>query len=186
MPRDYDSDKPKKSWRELDRQKDRSLHRREERPALNPQKKARADSASKVYKSQLDRFFDGEGRAPAQVKDKLAAIEDVSPDGQARKAAIQKIKDAATSTAKRAAVAEFLSRWELPPDHDVLVELLACDDDDYAAMAMRVIDGLLAQNRPPRRGAVLEQRLKRIVSLSEEPSVQNTARELIKKLRAFG
>ena len=186
MPRDYDSDKPKKSWSEIDKQKDRSLHRREERPALNPSKRVRADSASKVYKSQLDRFFEGDGAAPAQVKSKLAAIEDVSPEGVARKAAVQKIKDAVTSSAKRAAVADYLARWELPPDHDVLVEVLACDDDGYIALALKIVDNLLSANRPPRRTTILEQRLKRIVTLSEEPANQNTAKELIKKLRVFG
>lgn len=186
MPRDYDSDRPKKSWSEIDKQKDRSLHRREERPAMGQKKQARADGASKVYKSQLDRFFDGEGRAPAQVKNKLAAIEDVSPDGLARKAAAQRIKDAATSSAKRDAVKEYLAKWELPPDHDLLVEVLACDDDEYVATALKIVDELLSANRPPHRTTMLEQRLKRIVSLSEEPSVQNAAKELIKKLRVFG
>ena len=181
-----DDERPRKSWREIDKQKDRSLHRREERPPLNPNRKARADSASKVYKSQLDRFFEGEGKAPAQVKSKLAAIEDVSPDGLARKAAVQRIKDAATSAAKREAVKEYLARWELPPDHDVLAEVLACDDDGYVAIALAMIDELLSSNRPPRRTTTLEQRLKRIVTLSEEPSVQSAAKELVKKLRVFG
>jgi hypothetical protein len=186
MPRDYDSDRPKKSWRELDKQKDRSLHRREERPALSPKTQVRADSASKVYKSQLDRFFEGDGAAPAQVKSKLAAIEDVSTEGIARKAAAQKVKDAATSSAKRAAVAEYLGQWELPPDHDLLVEVLACDDDEYLMAALKLIDELLSANRPPRRTTTLEQRLKRIVTLSEEPAVQSLAKELVKKLRVFG
>jgi hypothetical protein len=186
MPRDYDTDRPKRSWSEIDKQKDRSLHRREDRPAMGQKKQARADGASKVYKSQLDRFFEGEGAAPAQVKSKLAAIEDVSPDGLARKAAIQKIKEAVTSAAKREAISEYLSKWELPPDHDVLVEVLACGDDDYVAVALQMIDELLAANRPPRRTTTLEQRLRSIVTLSEEPSVQSAAKELIKKLRVFG
>jgi len=186
MPRDYDSDRPKKSWSEIDKQKDRSLHRREERPAMNQKKQVRADSASKVYKSQLDRFFEGDGAAPAQVKNKLAAIEDVSPEGLERKAAVQRIKDAATSGGKREAVKEYVARWELPPDHDVLAEVLACDDDDYIAIALKIIDEMLSANRPPRRTTTLEQRLKRIVTLSEEPSIQNIAKELIKKLRVFG
>jgi hypothetical protein len=185
MSTDDFSEKRKKSWRELDNQKDRSAHRREERPAMSPKKQVRADNASKLYKSQLDRFFEGDGAAPKQVKDKLGALEDVSEEGLARKAALQKIKDAATSSAKREAVAQYLARWELPPDHEVLAEVLACDDDGFIARALTVIGELLAQNRPPRRITTLEQRLKRIVSLSEEPAVQNEAKELVKKLRLF-
>ena len=168
MSRDDLGDKPKKSWRELDRQKDRSAHRRDPVPAMSGKKQVRADNASKLYKAQLDRFFEGDGAAPKQVKDKLGALEDVSEDGLARKA-----------------VAEFLARWELPPDHDLLAEVLACDDDDFVAKALAVIGGLLASNRPPHRITTLEQRLKRIVSLSETPSVQAEAKELIKKLRLF-
>ena len=68
----------------------------------------------------------------------------------------------------------------------MLVEVLACDDDGYIALALKIVDNLLSANRPPRRTTILEQRLKRIVTLSEEPANQNTAKELIKKLRVFG
>lgn len=186
MAKDDDGDRPKRSWRDIDKQKDRSAHRKEERPAMSRQKQVRADNASKLYKAQLDRFFEGDGAAPKQVKDKLGALDDVSEDGLARKAALQAIRDAATSSAKRAAVSAYLARWELPPDHDVLAEVLACDDDDYIAKALALIEGLLDANRPPRRTTTLEQRLRRIVSLGETPSVQEKAKELVRKLRTFG
>lgn len=185
MPRDYDSDRPKKSWRDIDKNKDRSSHRKEERSKMNPFKQARADSASKVYKSKLDDFFDGDGKAPAHVKEKLAALSDTSPDGKKRKAAAKKISDAATSSAKTRAVAEYLKQWDLPPDHDVLVEVLSCSDEEYVELALERIEELLDANRPPKRTAVMEQRLKRLVTLAEEESVQQMAQALVKKLRLF-
>jgi len=185
MPRDYDSDRPKKSWREIDKGKDRSAHRKEERPAMSPFKQARADSASKVYKSKLDSFFDGDGKAPAGIRDKLEALSDASPEGARRKEAVKRIKDAGTSSARDGAVAEFLREWELPPDHEVLVEVLSCSNEEYVATAIGKIEELLDANRPPRRTPLMEQRLKRIVSMSEEEQVRDHAAAVLKKLRLF-
>ncbi len=185
MPRDYDKDRPKKSWREIDKGKDSSSHRKQDRPAMNPFKQARADSASKVYKSKLDNFFDGDGKAPAHVKEKLSTLADSSPEGKKRLAAIKVIKDAKTSSAKDKAVAEFLKEWELPPDHEVLVEVLSCSDEEYVEVALEKIEMLLDASRPPKRTTILEQRLKRLVTLAEEESIQEKAQALIKKLRLF-
>ena len=69
MPRNYDDDRPKRSWREIDKNKDRSQHRKEDRAPMSSFKQARADSASKVYKSKLDNFFDGDGKAPEHVRE---------------------------------------------------------------------------------------------------------------------
>ena len=76
MGRDRD-DRRERDWREIDRRKDRSKHRQPDRPQVPKHKQARAESASKVYKSQLDAFFDGDGKAPAHVKDKLATLDQV-------------------------------------------------------------------------------------------------------------
>lgn len=185
MPREYDRNKRQKSWREIDRGKDRSAHRREERPQVPAHQKVRSESASKVYRSKLDAFFDGDGKAPAQIRDKLAALDAAAPGGQERTAALKQIKAAGTSSAVSQAVRAYLERWELPPDHDVLVQVLTASDDDYVRAALEIIAELLAANRPPRRTTLLEQRLKRIVSLGEEPDLQERARAILKQLRLF-
>ena len=185
MPRDYDSDKPKRSWREIDRQKDGSAHRAPDRPMMNPFKQARADSASKVYKSKLDAFFDGEGVAPEHVRQKLSEIEETSEEGKARTKAIKAIKDASTSSALDKAFQAYLKKWELPPDYDILSQALNCGDETYVSMALDQIEMLLAANRVPKRVQLLEQRLRKVRSLSEDPDQQEKAASLLKKLRLF-
>lgn len=184
MPRDRD-DRRERDWREIDRRKDRSKHRQPDRPQVPKHKQARAESASKVYKSKLDAFFDGDGKAPAHVKDKLATLDDASPEGKQRLAALKAIKDAGTSSAVDKAVAAYLREWSLPPDHEVLAQVLLASEEEYVEQALELIEELLSHNRPPRRKAVLEQRLRRVISLGEDPDLADKAQALIRQLRLF-
>ena len=184
MARDRD-DRRERDWRAIDRNKDRSRHRQEDRPAgRDPRRAARAASASQVYRSKLDSFFDGDGAAPPHVKEKLAAL-DASPQGKKRKAALEAIQNAATSTAVARATSAFLAGYELPPDHDVLVQVLTSGDEEHQRAALDAVGELLENGRPPRRTAVLEQRLKRIIDLGEEPDVIERAEAVLGRLRAF-
>lgn len=185
MPRNYDSDRPKKSWKELDNNKDRSAHRAPDKPAMNPFKQARADSASKVYKSKLDAFFDGDGKAPTMIKEKLATIQDTSEEGKARIAAIKAIKDASTSTALDAAFGAYLEKWELPLDFDVLSQALNCGDESYVEASLNTLEKMFADKRAPKHVQLLEQRLRRVKTLAEEPALQDKAAALMKTLRLF-
>ncbi len=186
MPKDYDNDKPKKSWREVDRSKDSSRHRQEDRPRTAPRQKARAESASKAYKSKLDAFFDGEGAAPAHIKDKLSALDSVpGGEGKERLEAQKAIKEAGTSSAADKATKHYLARWELPQDFEILAQVLTCSDESYVERAMDMISKMFKSRRVPKRTAVLEQRLRRVKTLAEEPKLQNRADELIRELRLF-
>ena len=185
MPRNYDDDKPKKSWRELDRNKDRSAHRAGDKPAMNPFKQARSDSASKAYKSKLDAFFDGDGKAPSMVRDKLSQLQDSSEEGKARIKALKAIKDATTSGALDKAFAAYLAKWELPEDYDVLSQALNCGDESYVESAMDLLETMFSDKRVPKHVQLLEQRLRRVKTLAEEPSLQDKAAVLLKSLRLF-
>jgi hypothetical protein len=184
MAQGDNDDKPKRSWRDVDRNKDRSAHRKEDRPPIRDAKRqARADSASKVYRSKLDAFFDGEGRAPAEVKGKLAALDETSAEGKERQAALDEIKAATTSMATAKAVRRYLERWRLPPDHDVLVQVLGSAEEQHQTLALEQLAELLDRGRLPRRTAVLEQRLKRVIDLGEEPDVTALAEAVLRQLR---
>jgi hypothetical protein len=185
MPRDYDSDKPKRSWRDIDRQKDKSAHRDPDRPKMNPFKQARADSASKVYKSKLGAFFDGDAEAPEHVRQKLSEIDETSAEGKARTKALKAIKDAATSSALDKAFGAYLGKWEMPPDYDILSQALNCGDETFVAEALELIEAMLADNRVPKRLQLLEQRLRRVKTLADDPDLQDKAGSLLKTLRLF-
>jgi hypothetical protein len=184
MPRDTDSDRPKKSWRDIDKQKDRSAHRKEDRPAFNPGSQQRADSASKVYKARLEGFFEG-GKAPDHVQAQLKGLEDASPEGKERVAALAAIRAATASADVEKAVAAFVARWELPPDYEILGQALLCGDESLVERAMDELGAQLAARHAPRRTQVLETRLKRIISLGDEPSLKRKAEELLKALRLY-
>lgn len=184
MSRDYD-DKPKRSWRDIDKKKDSSKHRQSDNRPMSRQKKVRAESASKVYKSKLDAFFEGEGRAPAHVKDKIDTLKPTSKEGKARAAALKAIKDANTSSAADKAVSAYVKKWELPPDFEVLSQVLTCSDEDYVLEALEFIERLVAEGRAPRRVQLLEQRLRRVKTLADDSDLQDKADELVKKLRLF-
>ena len=184
MSRDYD-DKLKRSWRDIDNKKDSSKHRQSDHRPMSRQKKVRAESASKVYKSKLDAFFEGEGKAPAHVKEKIDTLKPASKEGKARAAALKAIKDANTSSAADKAVAAYVKKWELPPDFELLSQVLTCSDEDYVLDALEVIEKLMAEGRAPRRVQLLEQRLRRVKTLADDPDLQDKADDLIKKLRLF-
>ena len=186
MPRDYNDDRPKKSWRELDRNKDRSAHRTADKPAMNPKRQARSEAASKAYKSKLDAFFEGDGKAPAALKDKLTTLQDTSEEGKARLAALKHIKDATTSSALDKAFGAFLKKWELPEDYDVLSQALNCGDEAYVENALDLLERMFAGKRVPKHVQLLEQRLRRVRTLAEEPALQDKAAALLKTLRLFG
>jgi hypothetical protein len=184
MGRDRD-DRRERDWREIDRRKDKSKHRQPDRPQIPQHKQARAESASKVYKSKLDAFFDGDGKAPDHIKDKLSTLDDASPEGKKRIAALKKIKEAGTSSAVDKAVDAYMASWELPPDHDVLAQVLMCSDEEHVDQALETIAELLSKNRPPRRKAILEQRLRRVINLGEDPDLADKAQDILKQLRLF-
>jgi hypothetical protein len=183
MPRD--GDRPKRSWREIDKKKDSSAHRQADRAPLDKNRQARADSASKVYKSKLDAFFDGETKAPAMVQDQLEKLKPTSPEEKARAKALQAIKDVGTSSAADKAVGAYLETWKLPPDFDVLSQVLTCSDEDYLSDAMALLDKMLGAKRVPKRTPLLEQRLRRVKTLADDPDLQEEAGELLLKLRLF-
>ena len=186
MPKRYEDDKPKRSWREIDRAKDGSAHRAPDKPKMNPFNQARADAASKVYKSKLDAFFEGDAQAPDHVKEKLSKLHDTSTAGKARTKAIKSIKEAKTSSAIDKAFDAFLSNWEMPPDYDILSQALNCDNEAHVEAALNMLDDMLKENRIPKHIQLLEQRLKRVKSLAEDPDLQDKAAALIKALRLFG
>ncbi|MCK9523767.1 MAG: hypothetical protein M0R76_12115 [Proteobacteria bacterium] len=182
MPRDYD--KPKKTWREIDQNKDRSAHRQNDAPTGSPFRQARAQAASRSYKAKLDAFFDGAAPPPAAIKDKLEALSD-NDRGKARKTAIDRISAARTTADRDAAVDAFMAQWSLPADYELLAELLRCGDTSHVTAALQALTEMVEANRVPKNKPVLEQRLRNIISLDEDPETVAPAKELLVSLRKF-
>jgi uncharacterized protein (UPF0147 family) len=187
MSRDYDNDRPKRSWKEIDQAKDGTRHRQADNRQLPKHKQASADSASKVYKSKLDSFFDGDedAKIPANARKLIGSLKDTSDEGKNRLKALNAIKEAGTSSAADKAVAAYLKKWELPLDYALLGQVLMCDDEEYVEQALETLEEMFAGKQVPKRTEVLEQRLRRVKNLADDEELQDRAGELIRGLRLF-
>jgi hypothetical protein len=55
-----DGDRPRRSWREIDRMRDGSRHSSEERRPSSPKEEQRARAAAQQYVKKLDKLFSGQ------------------------------------------------------------------------------------------------------------------------------
>ena len=184
MSRD-NNERQKKSWREIDQSKDGSKHRPADRPKMNQNAQERSESASKSYRAQLDSFFSGEGKAPAHVKEKFEGLKDTSPEGRARQAALGLIKDAGTSSAVDKALEAYLEKWELPTDYEILAQVLISSDEENVNAALQMLEEMLSNKHTPRRTEILEQRLRRVKSLADDPQLADRAGDVLGQLRLY-
>ena len=157
-------EKPKKSWREIDKMRDHSggSSRRDARD----REKFESSTGYTKYKTNLDRLFSGglAGAAPEQDEEqkKLYAIED------------QKLFYAAAS--------EFLKKNALPDDPRMLDRLLTHPDEDVMEKALTRLEELHKAGSlkvPP----ALTQRLASVEIDSGDPRIRKRAAELRKAIR---
>lgn len=174
-----DDDRPKRSWREIDRRKDGSSHRREERRDVGG-RGPRGPRREKSYKAALDRLFDS-GKIADLVEEKSGGAAD-SQGGENRIKALAKIKNAASRDDVTAAVDAYLASWaELPDDMETLARVLEHRNPTWQLDAMERIDRLLETERPRRTRAMVGQ-LKMIRDIGDEPEMVQLAKRLIERL----
>src|SRR3982750_1381140 len=126
MPDDDDKPKRTKSWREIDKMRDKSgSSRRSDREA----ERFQTSTKYTQYKTNLERLF-SQGVAtsalPDHVREKLGGTEEATEreDGRKKLYAIEDPK------AFHAAATEFLGKYPLPDDARLLDRLLGHPDDD--------------------------------------------------------
>ena len=176
MSRDGDDDRPRKSWRDLDRQRDRSTHRREERPAGAGGKPLDRSQAYRAYKSQLDKLFDG-GALPDALRDKLAEA-GVGADAKRKKEALERLLSAADLKAE---LETYAAAFGFPEDEAALARLLDLGDERIALDALRTIARLRDEGRV-KRGASFKARIRTAQMTIDSPALHALARELLDKL----
>src|SRR5712691_10523047 len=159
-----DDEKPKRtrSWREIDKQRDRGgSSRRSDRES------ERFQSSTKYtqYKTNLERLFSqgvASSALPEPARKKLYAIEDPK--------------------AFHAAATEFLRKYPLPDDPRVLDRLLGHPDDEVVDRALTRLEELHRAGTlkvPP----ALSQRLASVEIESGLPALRRRAAELRKAIR---
>lgn len=172
----------RKSWRDVDRQRDKSEHRKEERKSGGGPA-PRVESATASYKRTLDAFFD-QGVVPDHLKDKLPeADESQDPEAAERVRLIRAVRAAESGAALVKAVDALRAKTSLPDDLELLLRVLEHPKDPVLLEALGLIEPHIeAGERIPQK-KVFVQRLKGLELTSFDPRVQRKAVALAAKLK---
>jgi hypothetical protein len=197
-------DRPKKSWREIDAQRDRNSSRgvgaaREDQP-LGGDKKGVQRQRS--YRAQLDRLFASGGigklvaQAEKQKQDEAAALvlpapaappsasaaapsPGVTDDSRVKRLAA--VRDAIGPEQITKAINAFVKAHGWCDDLDLLSAALEHRDDDAVREALGRLGRTLAAGKP-RRAATLAGRLRTLEELSSDHEIRRLAADLRRKL----
>jgi hypothetical protein len=167
-------EKPKKSWREIDKGRDRSGPRKQ-----SDREAERFQTSTKytAYKTNLDRLFSGGGaQLPEHLREKLEPGEAERDEERKKLYAIEETK------AFQSAATEYLKKHELPDDARLLDRLLGHPDDDVVEKALGRLEALQKAGTlkvPP----ALTQRLASVEIDSGLPSIRKRAADLRKAIR---
>jgi hypothetical protein len=177
MPDDDDKPKRTRSWREIDKMRDKSgSSRRSDRES------DRFQSSTKYtqYKTNLDRLFSqgvASSTLPEHLREKLGAADDTAQEEERKK--LYAIED---PKAFYAAATGYLKSHELPGDPRLLDRLLGHPDDDVIERALTRLEEMHKAGTlkvPPS----LSQRLASVEIESGLPAIRRRAADLRKAIR---
>jgi hypothetical protein len=177
MPDDDEKPKRTKSWREIDKMRDKSgSSRRSDRDS------ERFQSSTKYtqYKTNLDRLF-SQGVASTALPDHLREKLGV-PDDSAREEERKKLYAIEDPKAFYAAASDYLKSHELPDDPRLLDRLLGHSDDELVDRALTRLEEMHKAGTlrvPPS----LSQRLQSVEIESGLPALRRRAADLRKAIR---
>ena len=174
-----DDEKPKrtKSWREIDKMRDRSggSTRRDARD----RERFESSTGYTKYKTNLERLFSGGGaQLPEHLREKADPTGVIAEKDEERKK-LYAIED---PKAFYAAATEFLKKNALPDDPRLLDRLLTHPDEDVQEKALTRLEELHRAGTlkvPP----ALSQRLASVEIDSGDPKIRKRAAELRKAIR---
>ena len=157
----------KKSWREIDAQRDKSSHTRRDD---DRKPSAKQEQASAQYKKDLDALFKAGGNVPDRFKgvvDKLQPAE--GSEEAAWQEAVRELRETEGFREFAMAARKFKrSGHRLPDDEDLLVRLLDVPDEGVLqAVLTHVLD--MERRGGFGRKAPLKNRLTTLRSVAEEP-----------------
>jgi hypothetical protein len=166
-------EKPKRSWREIDKMRDGGGSRqRDSKERANFEK----STGYSKYKTNLDRLFSGGAPLPEHLREKLGEGEQAATDEAKKLAAIEDTK------IFTAAAREFLKVHPLPDDPRLLDRLLGHPDEGIIEQALTRLETLHsagALKAPP----ALRQRLASVEIETGDPAIRKRAAELRKSIR---
>jgi hypothetical protein len=175
-----DEERPRKSWREIDKGRDRSAHRREERPPQEGRK--RGPGSQKSYRAALDRLFTS-GKIGELVAERApGALPGADADDADRLKLAQRVRGATGRDEITRELDAYLAKHPLPDELDLLEKALEHRSPALQLEAMGRIDGLLDAGQAPRRKRGMVGQLKMIRDLGEDAELTALASRLIARL----
>ena len=160
-----------KSWREIDRQKDKSSHvdRDEEKASRQD------DRTSSKYKRKLDKLFESGGQVPDEFEGMMETLEPEEGTPEAEyKEAVDALRDAEEEGFRAfvTAVNEFREEGhQMPDDEELLIRMLDHPDERVARDVLEhYLD--LAERRELQRTGPLKNRLSTIETMSDHPETR--------------
>jgi hypothetical protein len=170
-------DREKKSWRDIDRGRDRSAHRKDPRPEPGAGG-ARRERSQKSYRAALDRAFE-----IGALGKLLGSTEPRPPEGESRLRLLAAIRDANTSDEVSAAVDRALAAGPLPDEAEVWARVVEHNDLDRVREALRKLPALL-KAQPLKRARTLKARLRYLEEVAGDEELRREAAALRARLPA--
>jgi len=189
-------DRNKKSWRDVDRGRDGSVHRRSGGRVSDQRRDetARANAEAKQHRSALEALFSPK----VEVEEKPAAlpkntarivlppVPDADPKHAERRKLLGKVLTAkGPASISKAADAFVAAGFIFPDDQETHVQLLEHVDEERVREAISKLTTIFAGELPKRR-PVIEQRLRRIEDQADEPDTRDMAAALRRMLHGRG
>jgi hypothetical protein len=182
-----DDDRPRKSWRDIDRGRDQSQHRREERPAAGAGRPRRGggDAQSHSHKALLDKLFTS-GAISEYVKQRnaqtaLPGDAEADASGPSRRALGQAVLDAPGRPERIAALDAFHAAFGVPADYELLTAFLQHPDREVQEETLAAIEKRLAVEKP-KHGRTLVAELRSLADLGDWPDLRARAEALVRRL----
>lgn len=158
-------ERPKKSWREIDAQRDRSGGRTRRDPGERERQQAAKTAAYSKYKGQLDKLFTPGGAAlPESLRAKLGPA---SPEAEARKKALDALR-ASPNAETLAACLE--GNVPLPEEPRLLLSLLDVQDEVLLPPVLSALLALVKSGKKPNR-MLLAQKLGALANRTEDSEI---------------
>ena len=170
-------DRPKKSWKEIDAQRDRSGGSTKRRdPDETAKERASKSAAYSKYKSQLDKLFKPGGtELPEQMREKLGPT---SADAKRNKEAAEALK----ASPGEATLSAYLATGQpLPEDPRLLTGLLDVRNEELVRTVLRSLLELVEAGKKPNR-MLLIQRLEALKTWAEEEETIDLVSDLRDRL----
>jgi hypothetical protein len=172
---DDDRPRPKKSWREIDKMRDRSGGGSSRRDQRDRDSFERSTGYTK-YKTNLERLFSGGAPLPEHLRGAAGEGDEQREEERKKLFAIEETK------AFYAAASEFLKKNEMPHDPRLLDRLLGHPDEATVEQALARLEEL-HQAGTLKAPPALKNRLASVEIESGDPKVRRRAAELRKALR---